>query len=103
MAEYMGRLWAEATQPPTFDLLSMLAHGPATRDMPLREFMGTLALLIAGGNDTTRNTISGGCSPCSGIPSSGPSCARTRRCCPGWCRRPSAGRRPSSTCGARLA
>jgi cytochrome P450 len=61
MAEYMGRLWAErAGQPPKFDLLSMLAHGQATRDMPLREFMGTLGLLIVGGNDTTRNTMSGG-------------------------------------------
>jgi cytochrome P450 len=61
MAEYMGRLWAErAGAPPKFDLLSMLAHGQATRDMPLREFMGTLGLLIVGGNDTTRNTMSGG-------------------------------------------
>ncbi len=61
MAEYMGRLWAErASEPPKFDLLSMLAHGQATREMPLREFMGTLGLLIVGGNDTTRNTMSGG-------------------------------------------
>jgi cytochrome P450 len=61
MAEYMGRLWAErAGVPPKFDLLSMLAHGPSTREMPLREFMGTLGLLIVGGNDTTRNTMSGG-------------------------------------------
>jgi cytochrome P450 len=61
MAEYMGRLWAQrAGEPPRFDLLSMLAHGQATRDMPLREFMGTLGLLIVGGNDTTRNTMSGG-------------------------------------------
>src|SRR5580765_7962693 len=46
MAEYMGRLWTErASEPPKFDLLSMLAHGQATRDMPLREFMGTLGLL----------------------------------------------------------
>jgi len=61
MAEYMGRLWAaRANEPPKFDLLSMLAHGQATRDMPLREFMGTLGLLIVGGNDTTRNTMSGG-------------------------------------------
>ena len=61
MAEYMGRLWAErAAAPPKFDLLSMLAHGQSTRDMPLREFMGTLGLLIVGGNDTTRNTMSGG-------------------------------------------
>jgi cytochrome P450 len=61
MAEYMGRLWGErAAAPPRFDLLSMLAHGQATRDMPPREFMGTLGLLIVGGNDTTRNTMSGG-------------------------------------------
>ena len=38
----------------------MLAHGEATRDMPLQEFMGNLALLIVGGNDTTRNSMSGG-------------------------------------------
>ncbi len=61
MAEYMSRLWAErANQPPRFDLISMLTHGAATRDMPVREFMGNLALLIVGGNDTTRNSMSGG-------------------------------------------
>ena len=38
----------------------MLAHGEATRQMPIREFMGTLALLIVGGNDTTRNSMTGG-------------------------------------------
>jgi cytochrome P450 len=60
MAEYMGRLYAErAKAPPKFDLLSMLAHGVATREMPLLEFMGTIGLLIVGGNDTTRNTMSG--------------------------------------------
>jgi cytochrome P450 len=61
MAEYMGRLFDERRrQPPKFDLLSMLAHGTATREMPLREFMGNLALLIVGGNDTTRNSMTGG-------------------------------------------
>ena len=61
MAEYMGRLFMERReQPPKFDLLSMLAHGEATRDMPLQEFMGNLVLLIVGGNDTTRNSMSGG-------------------------------------------
>src|SRR5262245_55960212 len=60
MAEYMGRLYAERAQaPPKFDLLSMLAHGASTREMPLLEFMGTIGLLIVGGNDTTRNTMSG--------------------------------------------
>jgi cytochrome P450 len=38
----------------------MLAHGAATREMPFREFMGNLGLLIVGGNDTTRNSMSGG-------------------------------------------
>ncbi|MGE0418902.1 MAG: cytochrome P450 [Acetobacteraceae bacterium] len=61
MAEYMGRLYDERRrQPPKFDLLSMLAHGSATQDMPLTEFMGNLALLIVGGNDTTRNSMTGG-------------------------------------------
>jgi cytochrome P450 len=61
MAEYIARLFEERRgQPPKFDLLSMLAHGAATRDMPLREFMGNLALLIVGGNDTTRNSMTGG-------------------------------------------
>ena len=38
----------------------MLAHGEATRNMTPREYLGNLILLIVGGNDTTRNTISGG-------------------------------------------
>jgi cytochrome P450 len=54
------QLWNERVgAPPTFDLISMLAHGEATRDMDVNEFNGNLGLLIIGGNDTTRNTISG--------------------------------------------
>jgi cytochrome P450 len=61
MAQRLGALFSERAQmPPRFDLLSMLAHGEATRAMPIREFMGTLALLIVGGNDTTRNSMTGG-------------------------------------------
>ena len=61
MAGAMGALFEERRRrEPGFDLLSMLAHGEATREMPLREFMGNLALLIVGGNDTTRNSMSGG-------------------------------------------
>jgi cytochrome P450 len=53
-------LWDERiAEPPKFDLISMLAHGEATRDMDVHEFNGNLGLLIIGGNDTTRNTISG--------------------------------------------
>ena len=36
----------------------MLAHNPATRDMELATYQGNVILLIVGGNDTTRNTIS---------------------------------------------
>jgi cytochrome P450 len=61
MAETMAALFNErAKGPPKFDLLSMLAHGTATREMPLLEFMGNLTLLIVGGNDTTRNSMTGG-------------------------------------------
>ena len=47
-------------EPPKIDLLSMLAHGKGTQNMPPMEFLGNLILLIVGGNDTTRNSISGG-------------------------------------------
>jgi cytochrome P450 len=56
---YFSRLWQErARLPRAHDLISMMAHDPATQDMPPREFLGNLILLIVGGNDTTRNTIS---------------------------------------------
>jgi len=58
--DYFMRLWNERVNaPPAGDLISMLAHGEATRDMDRMEYLGNLILLIVGGNDTTRNTISG--------------------------------------------
>ncbi len=59
-ATYFARLWKErVNQPPKSDLLSMMAHSDATRDMDPKNFLGNLILLIVGGNDTTRNTLSG--------------------------------------------
>ena len=61
MLGYFMKLWNERVNaPPRTDLISMLAHGPATRNMGPLEFMGNLVLLIVGGNDTTRNSMTGG-------------------------------------------
>jgi cytochrome P450 len=61
MLAYFTGLWNERVNaPPRNDLVSMLAHGAATRDMSPQEFMGNLVLLIVGGNDTTRNSMTGG-------------------------------------------
>ncbi len=58
---YFQRLWAERENTEGGnDLVSMLAHGASTKDMDPQEFLGNLVLLIVGGNDTTRNSISGG-------------------------------------------
>ena len=56
---YFSRLWDERREKPGGDLISMLAHGEATRDMTAAEHLGNVLLLIVGGNDTTRNTMSG--------------------------------------------
>ena len=59
--DYFTRLWNERVNaPPGNDLVSMLAHGESTRNMGPQEYLGNLILLIVGGNDTTRNSITGG-------------------------------------------
>lgn len=60
MAAYFTRLWHEreaAGAAP--DLISMMIHSDATKNMTPEEYLGNLVLLIVGGNDTTRNTMSG--------------------------------------------
>ena len=59
--EYFTRLWHERQQQGVAnDFISMLAHGDATKDMSPEEYLGNLILLIVGGNDTTRNSMTGG-------------------------------------------
>jgi len=59
---YFTKLWNERVNqdPPGSDLISMLAHGEDTKNMQPFEFLGNLILLIVGGNDTTRNSMSAG-------------------------------------------
>jgi cytochrome P450 len=57
---YMSGLWNERVNAePRNDLLSLMAHSEATRDMDPDNLMGNIILLIVGGNDTTRNTMTG--------------------------------------------
>ena len=57
---FKGYFEERLRQPPKFDLISLLAHDASTNQMDDREFLGNIMLLIVGGNDTTRNSISGG-------------------------------------------
>ena len=58
---YFTELWNQrVNEEPKHDLVSMLAHGESTKNMEPMEYLGNLVLLIVGGNDTTRNSISGG-------------------------------------------
>ena len=61
MAAYFQSIWMERSmdKEPGNDLISMMIHSEAMNQMRPEEFIGNLVLLIVGGNDTTRNTMSG--------------------------------------------
>lgn len=60
LAYFQSYYEARKSEPAKFDLISMLAHDPSTNNMDPQELLGNVMLLIVGGNDTTRNSISGG-------------------------------------------
>ncbi len=60
MTDYFSDLWQTRKADPGEDLLSMLALGPDTAEMDQKQLLGNMVLLMVGGNDTTRNSISGG-------------------------------------------
>ena len=56
---YFQNLWNQKVgKDPTPDLISMMIHSDAMSEMDQYEFLGNLILLIVGGNDTTRNSMS---------------------------------------------
>ena len=57
--EFFTRLRQERQDKPGNDLVSMMANSPDTRDMAPMHYLGNLLLLIVGGNDTTRNSMTG--------------------------------------------
>lgn len=59
MGSAFGQLWQEkAANPGPHDLISMMLQSDAMSHMSQEEFIGNLILLIVGGNDTTRNSMS---------------------------------------------
>ena len=65
------------------------------------EFLGNLILLIVGGNDTTRNSITGGVLALNENPAEYDKLRDNPRSFRSWYRRSSAGRRRLPICGAR--
>jgi len=69
--EYFNDVWQtrQKMSTPGEDLISFLAHGESTKNMAPNEFLGNVLLLIVGGNDTTRNSITAGVQALNRFPS----------------------------------
>ncbi|HAY07380.1 MAG TPA: cytochrome P450 [Hyphomonas sp.] len=55
---FMGIFQEKQNKDQGLDLMSLLAHGDKTKNMTPMELLGNVVLLIVGGNDTSRNTMS---------------------------------------------
>jgi linalool 8-monooxygenase len=61
MTEYAAHLWEQRVAQPGDDLISALANSRVDGEaMTKEQYLGTFILIIVGGNETTRNSISGG-------------------------------------------
>jgi linalool 8-monooxygenase len=61
MSAYALGLWKERFERPSDDLISMLVHSRIDGEaMTPERYIGTFILLVAAGNETTRNSLSGG-------------------------------------------
>ncbi|MCL2795167.1 MAG: cytochrome P450 [Microbacteriaceae bacterium] len=56
---FAGMFQQRASQEPRVDFVSLLAHSPHAQDFTFAELQGDGIVLLVGGNDTTRNTITG--------------------------------------------
>ena len=79
MGMAFAALWQQRVANPGKDLVSIMLQSEAMRDMPPEEFIGNLILLIVGGNDTTRNSMSGYAYGLHKYPQERTSWRRTRR------------------------
>lgn len=57
LTTFMGLFQQRGTEAENGDLISLLAHGDKTKNMTPMELLGNVILLIVGGNDTSRNTM----------------------------------------------
>jgi cytochrome P450 len=81
------------SEEPRLDFMSLMAHSPHSTDFSQEELFGDSVVLLVGGNDTTRNTITGRSTSSTRIRRRTRSCGPTRSSSRRWCRRRSGTRR----------